>query len=695
MPYFTWSKKLKMSFQQLLLYGVHIGHSFKNSWVFSGWLVFNYYQNILFINLLKTWKSWQLGVFLIEEATYYRSPIWFINFDGTVDHFIRNAARNCGEYACTSNWIHGLASNYESFHNVFCKYIKGERSWDANKAIFKKGLKNFYSDEWNFTRHAYPRLFFISNVHRSYTPSKEAFYAEAAALGIVDTNTYSQMVNLPIPANDDSLDCLVFYNEFVSSFILLRKFYVIMRWYYSTRAKSRYNQFFWWIHEKMNKKKKNVLGKFNLRLTSLGNFKHILHYGLNFFASRHLLLTGSKEQIDIYYKRDVLDPSYMYTTLSNNSEYFLNLFLFSVYSYKWQEGQYLQKQFFREEHMLKRLLKKRNFRKRIMNNKFWKYHYLDKLLIQDAFLNWTLRYYFFQSYFNYIDPSRLGVSKISFNSIFFRLTALHLGIFLFPYVKHNFKNYFNTNDNFLNNENYFKLNTKVSNPRYFYLFELEFNHFTFPVWDRYNRLEERVLNNKLDSKFKTDLLNIRTFTQLRIFNILNDNFDNTILYLLDNHKENKFKYNISFLFGNKNAPRDLLFWSRGPWKDKDNYFIQNFQKYTYYDYHTKPKYYLNSYYFFLKDYINKYSFFMKKKTKDLSIFFKSIFTISKKILRYNLNFSYDRSINAYILHSFLNYIKKIWSIKINQIEIKYKKKSIFNSFYLISKKKPLLIIEYV
>jgi len=47
-------------------------------------------------------------------------------------------------------------------------------------------------------------------------------------LGIVDSNTYSHVVNIAIPGNDDSLDCLVFYNEFISKYIMSKKFaYVI------------------------------------------------------------------------------------------------------------------------------------------------------------------------------------------------------------------------------------------------------------------------------------------------------------------------------------------------------------------------------------------------------------------------------------------------------------------------------------
>ncbi len=56
---------LNLTLNQLLLYGVHIGHSFSNSILFSAWLVYSYtHQNILIINLYKTLLMWRM-VFVV------------------------------------------------------------------------------------------------------------------------------------------------------------------------------------------------------------------------------------------------------------------------------------------------------------------------------------------------------------------------------------------------------------------------------------------------------------------------------------------------------------------------------------------------------------------------------------------------------------------------------------------------------
>jgi ribosomal protein S2 len=54
--------KEKFSYNQLIQYGVHVGHSFINSLFYTAWLVYSYTQNILILNLFKTLKGMKSGL---------------------------------------------------------------------------------------------------------------------------------------------------------------------------------------------------------------------------------------------------------------------------------------------------------------------------------------------------------------------------------------------------------------------------------------------------------------------------------------------------------------------------------------------------------------------------------------------------------------------------------------------------------
>jgi len=76
-------------------------------------------------------------------------------------------------------------------------------------------------------------------VNSSYQPAKETISLGIPCIGIVDSNTYTHVVSIALPGNDDSVECLVFYNEFISKFILLKKFSLILLWFFNIRKHKR------------------------------------------------------------------------------------------------------------------------------------------------------------------------------------------------------------------------------------------------------------------------------------------------------------------------------------------------------------------------------------------------------------------------------------------------------------------------
>jgi len=220
---------------------------FFNSVFYTAWIIFSFTKNILIINLFKTIKGIKSGLASIIAAIYTYSPIWFINLDQSTNIPIKFLSMSCGEFSATSFWIHGFISNYNSVYNTYNKLKK--LSWFAYPT-HNKNINDATNKLWFLTRRTWPRTIFISNVNKSYQPAKESLIIAVPCLGIVDTNTYTHVVSIPIPGNDDSLDCLVFYNSFIAKFILLRKYHLIILWYMNTRNINRISLFKNWLNKK-------------------------------------------------------------------------------------------------------------------------------------------------------------------------------------------------------------------------------------------------------------------------------------------------------------------------------------------------------------------------------------------------------------------------------------------------------------
>lgn len=92
-------------------------------------------------------------------------------------------------------------------------------------------------------RLSWPRLVFISHAKTSYYAAKELADFKIPIMSIVDTDVHTQASFLPIPGNDESLGCMVFYHDLFSRFILRQKFSFLSRWFFHVRAGFRTVEF--------------------------------------------------------------------------------------------------------------------------------------------------------------------------------------------------------------------------------------------------------------------------------------------------------------------------------------------------------------------------------------------------------------------------------------------------------------------
>jgi small subunit ribosomal protein S2 len=272
------------AYNQLVSYGVHIGHSWKNSLLFSSWMVYSFRKNILIINLFKFMSMLKISFALYKKNLYNYAPIWFINLDNSVSQVIQYSALRCGEFFINNKWIRGLVSNYFSVFNSY-RRLKYLSSLIKNRKE-KRMEKNF--KYWVLTRMTWPRALFISCVHSSYLACKEAFSLKIPSIGIVDTNTFSQSVHIAIPGNDESTDCLVFYNETVSNYILYYKFKLILFWFLNVRRVKRLVSFNDWLFSKSVFKKFEKFNFYNFSFYNIFSKSLEIFYSLNGLKEFHL-----------------------------------------------------------------------------------------------------------------------------------------------------------------------------------------------------------------------------------------------------------------------------------------------------------------------------------------------------------------------------------------------------------------------
>lgn len=251
---------LYIDFIQLMSYGIHIGHSIANTLSIASSYVFAFRLNLALIDLFITIRSLRYSVLLFSNAVFYHAPVWFINLDSVSEIYTKEAALSCGEFFVLHRWTNGAISNYFYVYQSWKKYSSIMVSLYFSKQRLSK--PNFF-DKWYLTRFTWPRLTFFTNIKVSSIPLKESFSARIPSVGVSDTNSQFFQVSVPIPGNDEAIPSLIFYNNFFSTFVLVRKFANVVLWFSNVRVSRRILSFVDWVTFKRKSLKNNYLKRLN------------------------------------------------------------------------------------------------------------------------------------------------------------------------------------------------------------------------------------------------------------------------------------------------------------------------------------------------------------------------------------------------------------------------------------------------
>lgn len=219
--------------------------------------------------------------------------------DESFTGIIKFSSHSCGEFNWTTKWVHGLISNYTTYVQVFAKL-------QAYSSEAHKGRQKWFNKSSSFllSRYTWPRCMFVSSVYNSYWPVREALSFGIPCFGVADTNTLCNFVTIPMPGNDESMDCLVFYNDSVANFILGKKFLRVISWFYSSRRAARLPSFKKWVLQKWSingkiaPKQAPLATRHDFRLNS-NKYRYL---GMNFLLSRNVGFNTQSGYLTIFDK---------------------------------------------------------------------------------------------------------------------------------------------------------------------------------------------------------------------------------------------------------------------------------------------------------------------------------------------------------------------------------------------------------
>lgn len=209
------SKDIKLSVEEMEKAGVNFGHKVSKLHPKMKQYVTGVKNNVHIFDLEKTAKELTKALTFISKIVSEGKSIIFVGTKIQLRGIIKDAAETCGIPYVTERWLGGTFTNFETIQkrvNYFKdlekkkesgelgKYTKREQL-DFDREIAK--LKVKFDGIRNMSK--LPEAVFIFGLDKDITAAREAKRKGIKIVSIVDTNVNPDIVDYPIPANDDAI----------------------------------------------------------------------------------------------------------------------------------------------------------------------------------------------------------------------------------------------------------------------------------------------------------------------------------------------------------------------------------------------------------------------------------------------------------------------------------------------------------
>ena len=170
------------SVRQLLEVRVHLGHKTGMWDPRMKPYLFGSRSGIHIIDLDKTLVHLRRALNVAGHVAYRNGIILFVNERSQFERIVQKAARDCGEYFVTQQWIGGTLTNSQMLLGT---------------------LK-------------LPDLIIFLSIPPSKTGLKEAIMCNIPSIGILDSDCNPNLITYPVPGNDDTPTAMELYSSLFS-----------------------------------------------------------------------------------------------------------------------------------------------------------------------------------------------------------------------------------------------------------------------------------------------------------------------------------------------------------------------------------------------------------------------------------------------------------------------------------------------
>ncbi len=216
----------QVTMKEMLDAGVHFGHQTQRWNPKMKPYVYTARGGIHIIDLQKTVVRANQAAEFVKEIAAKGGSMIMVGTKKQAIEPIQEAAQRCGQYFVTKRWLGGMLTNFETIKasiDRLRKIDKMKENGDFNLITKKEraGLDNEYTKLTEYLQgiremKALPKVMFVVDLPKEHIAVLEAKKLGIKVVAIADTNSDPEIVEYPIPGNDDAIRSIKLFTNLIA-----------------------------------------------------------------------------------------------------------------------------------------------------------------------------------------------------------------------------------------------------------------------------------------------------------------------------------------------------------------------------------------------------------------------------------------------------------------------------------------------
>jgi len=215
--------------RQLLEAGVHFGHQTHRWNPKMAPFIYGSRNNIHIMDLRETSPMLQRALIKVRDEVSNGGRVLFVGTKRQASGPLTAAANACGQYYVNHRWLGGMLTNWRTISNSIKRLRKLEdQLGEETSGLTKKELLQLTRERDKLEQAlggikemgGLPAIIFVIDTNKEEIAIREARKLNIPVVAIVDSNCDPDLIDYPIPGNDDAARAISFYLDLVSRAVI-------------------------------------------------------------------------------------------------------------------------------------------------------------------------------------------------------------------------------------------------------------------------------------------------------------------------------------------------------------------------------------------------------------------------------------------------------------------------------------------